>query len=347
MIYEIQDFLKEGENFPIIDVRTPAEFEQGHIPGAYNIPIFTNEERAIVGTIYKQQSKEAAVLEGLKIVGPKLADFVIRANKIAVDKTVLIHCWRGGMRSSSIAWLMNTAGLQAHILVDGYKAYRGFIRKSFLRQQLIFILGGMTGSNKTDILNVMAQKGEQFIDLENLALHRGSSYGQIGLEPQPTNEQFENNIAEQWLKLDQSKVLWLEDESKGMGSVRIVDELYNRIRVSPLFVLQKSKALRIKHLLDEYSNLDKLELEKALIRIERRIGGNNLQKALEALKNDDFETVVDISLTYYDKAYQYGIEQRPDVLKFFIPSEEPDPEINASWVIAAGQKSGLAIPAHQ
>lgn len=335
MNYKIEEFLELGKSIPIIDVRTDAEFKQGHIPNAINIPLFSNEERAIVGTIYKKKNKDKAVLEGLKIIGPKMADFVIKASKIAVDKELLVHCWRGGMRSSSMAWLFNTAGLNANILDGGYKSYRHYIRKSFLRPQPINILGGMTGSNKTDILYEMQNKGEQFIDLEGLARHRGSSYGQIGLLPQPTNEQFENNLAEEWLALDQKRVLWLEDESKSMGGVRIIDELFLRIRTSPLFILQKSKELRIKHLLSDYAGLDKAELEKALRRIEKRIGGNNLKTALEALAKDDFETVVDLSLNYYDKAYQYGIEKRPDVKKIYISSEEADAKVNADLIIKA------------
>jgi tRNA 2-selenouridine synthase len=334
MKYEIGKFLSESEKYPIVDVRTPAEFAQGHIPGAVNIPLFTNDERAIVGTIYKKKSKDLAVMEGLKIVGPKMYSYVEQAKEIAVSNTVLVHCWRGGMRSGSMAWLFNTAGLQAHTLVGGYKAYRAYIRQSFLRPQKINILGGMTGSNKTDILLEMQKMGQQFIDLEALAHHRGSSYGQIGLEPQPTNEQFENNLAKEWLALDQDKIVWFEDESKGMGRVRIVDELFNRIRKSDLYILRKSKDLRIKHLLNDYADLEKKELELALIRIKKRIGGNNLKIALEALQNNDFRTVVDISLNYYDKAYQYGIDLREDVRKIEIPSEEFDAIKNAELVLS-------------
>lgn len=335
MKYDIVSFLAESKTYPIIDVRTPAEYTQGHIPSAINIPIFTNEERAVVGTIYKKIGKEKAIMEGLKIVGPKMYKYVEDAKKFAVDNKVLVHCWRGGMRSASMAWLFNTAGIDANTLEGGYKAYRTHIRQSFLRPQKINILGGMTGSNKTTILHEMHRMGQQFIDLEGLALHRGSSYGQIGLAPQPTNEQFENNIAAEWLSLKQDEILWLEDESKGMGSVRIVDELYERIRQSDLYILMKSKELRIKHLLDDYADLDKNELKKALERIKKRLGGNNLKDALEALEINDYRTVVDLSLTYYDKAYKYGIEIRPNVKKVIIETDEYDAKNNAQLVLKA------------
>jgi len=333
MIHKIEDFLKLGRNIPIIDVRTPAEFEQGHIPGAYNIPLFSNEERAVIGTIYKQDSKENAIMEGLKIVGPKMYDYVKMAKDIAVDNQILVHCWRGGMRSSSMAWLFNTAGMKADTLEGGYKAYRKYIRQSFLREQAIVILGGMTGSNKTDILKELHKLGEQFIDLEGIALHRGSAFGQIGLDPQPTNEQFENNLAKEWLALDQSKEVWFEDESKALGAVRIVDELFLRIRKSPLVVIEKSRDLRVKHSVDDYAHLDIEELKAALLRIKKRLGGDNVKKALEALDNKDFAKVAELSLIYYDKTYSYGIEERKDIKKLFIPSDIYNPKENAKLIL--------------
>ncbi len=330
----IKEFLEQGKEYAIIDVRTPAEFEQGHIPGAINIPIFTDEERVIVGTLYKNSGKDTAVLQGLKLVGPKMYDFVIAAKKVAVKKKVLVHCWRGGMRSASMAWLFKTAGLTADVLTDGYKAYRGYIRKSLIREQKIHILGGMTGSNKTDILKEMKKLGVQMIDLEGEARHRGSSFGQIGLKPQHTNEQFENNIAEKWLELDQKEVLWLEDESRAMGRNRIPDEMFARIRKSPLIIIQKTKEMRIQHLVEEYAILDINELKNAIERIAKRIGGLNLNNALEALENKDFAMVADITLSYYDKTYSYGIEQRKDIKKIFVESNTADPIENAKMILA-------------
>ncbi len=333
MKLEIEDFLEKSKELSIIDVRTSAEFEQGHIPGAINIPLFTNEERAIVGAIYKKKTKKLAVLEGLKFVGPKMYDFAVKAQKLAKDNKILVHCWRGGMRSASMAWLFETTGLQADTLEGGYKAYRSFIRKALSRNQKIHVLGGMTGSNKTDILKVMMEMGEQVIDLEGEARHRGSSFGQIGLEPQPTNEQFENNIAKLWLELDPEKVLWLEDESRAMGRVRIVEDMFDLIRKSPLIILQKTKQMRINHLVDEYAELDKGELENAIKRIEKRIGGLNLKMALEALRNDDFAEVANLTLNYYDKTYTYGIEQRTEVEKIYIESNTSDPVENAKLIL--------------
>jgi tRNA 2-selenouridine synthase len=339
MTFEAAEFLELGKRINIVDVRTPAEFALGHIPGAYNIPLFTNAERAVVGIIYKMEGKDAAVIEGLKIVGPKMADIVLQAKSISTaDKEILVHCWRGGMRSSSVAWLLNTAGIQAHTLIGGYKAYRHFIRQSFSRPQQIMVLGGMTGSNKTDILKIMRAKGEQFIDIEALANHRGSTFGQIGMDEQSTNEQFENNLAKEWLACDQHQLLWLEDESKVLGKVRLIDEFFNRVRCSPLIIIDKSKSLRIKHLVDEYAPLDKALLREALNRIHKRLGGNIVKIALEALDRDDFEMVAELSLNYYDKTYSYGIESRPDIPKYQYISEIANAEVNADHLIALSKE---------
>ncbi len=335
MAYEIEEFLDLGETLPIVDVRTPAEFEQGHIPGAYNIPLFSNEQRAVVGTLYKQEGKDIATLKGLEFVGPNMASFARRARKLAMDKKILVHCWRGGMRSASMAWLFNTVGLEAQTLVGGYKAYRRYIRESFEKPQKLVILGGMTGSGKTDILKELQKMGEQFVDLEGIARHRGSSFGQIGQGMQPTNEQFENNLAAEWLKQDWKRFIWLEDESKPMGRVRIVDNLFHRMRQTPFIVLQMPRSIRAERLVEDYAPLDKSELEAALLRIERRIGGQNLKEALKALHRGDYLTVANITLDYYDKTYNYGIESRKEVPKIFVETDTGDPRKNAERILDA------------
>ena len=126
---EINQFWNTSDDFVILDVRTPAEYQKGHIPGALNLPLFSNEERAVVGTTYKQESPEKALLQGLDFVGDKLSGFVIKASEYADGKPILVHCWRGGKRSGSMAWLLNLAGLEVKILKGGYKAYKNFIRK--------------------------------------------------------------------------------------------------------------------------------------------------------------------------------------------------------------------------
>lgn len=307
---EIEEFLKQGKDRPIIDVRTPAEFEQGHIPGANNIPLFTNEERALVGTRYKQAGKDFAVQLGLEIVGPKLADFTKKAKKIARKQDILIYCWRGGMRSGSMAWLFEITGLKVDILIGGYKAYRAHIRERFEDEIPLKILGGYTGSGKTDILYELAKLGEQMIDLEGLAHHKGSAFGTIGQLPQPTNEQFVNNLAKEWLELDPNIPVWLEDESVTMGRCGIPSPLYNRMREAEVINVQTPKAIREQRLVKEYAQGDMDGLQNALERITRKLGGLRAKQAMDALQQNDFLLVAKITLEYYDKAYGYGIAKR-------------------------------------
>ena len=181
-----------SQNVPLLDVRSPAEFEQGHIPGAINVALFTNEERARVGTIYKTQGKDEAVLEGLRIVGPKMASIVEQALELAPERKLKVHCWRGGMRSGSVGWLLRQAGFSVEVLNGGYKAYRQKVLQELANPFNFVVVGGPTGSGKTHVLKALQNSGEQVIDLEGLAHHRGSAFGHMGLEEQPSSEYFEN-----------------------------------------------------------------------------------------------------------------------------------------------------------
>jgi tRNA 2-selenouridine synthase len=185
------EFLDLCKVFSAIDVRSEKEYGHGHIPGAVNLPLFSDEERVVIGTIYKNSGREASVLKGLEIAGPKLAGFVKKLHKITDQKDILVHCWRGGMRSESMAWLFGQAGYKAHVLEGGYKAYRRFIREELSRPLTYIILGGLTGSGKTELLHMLGRAGEQILDLEKLACHKGSVFGGLGQPGQPANEQFE------------------------------------------------------------------------------------------------------------------------------------------------------------
>lgn len=311
-LLKVTEFLNKKALTPLVDVRTPAEFEQGHIPGAINIPLFSDEERVVVGTLYKKKGKDHAVEKGLEFVGPKLADFVRKAKKIAPGKKILVHCWRGGMRSASMAILFRTAGLQASCLDGGYKAYRTYLREKYDEDINLLVLGGMTGSGKTDILHKLKAKGEQVIDLEGIANHKGSAFGALGQEEQPTSEQFDNELFEEWNKLDKSKIVWIEDESRSIGKVWLNEILYDKIRTSRILKINIPKAERIKRLLDEYGKFDKEIAKEILLKISKRLGKESLNQAFENLDNNRYDIVAEISLNYYDKAYMHGLEKRKD-----------------------------------
>lgn len=323
MILLPSEFLTIGEELPIVDVRTPAEFDQGHIPGAYNIPLFTNEERVVVGTLYKHEGKEIAFMKGLDFVGPKMRSFVKAARKIAPNREVLVHCWRGGMRSGSIAWLLKSAGFETHTLEGGYKAYKRHIRKSFDNNAELIIVGGYTGSGKTDILKEVALFDEQVVDLEGIAHHKGSAFGHIGQAKQPTTEQFENNLGKIWTHLNFTKPIWMEDESRSIGHVFQPENFYKRLRNANLIFINVPREARVQRLVKEYAGIDQQALQDSLAKITKRLGGQNHKKALEALNKNDYATVADITLTYYDKAYSYGVEQR-DSSKVFVLNVDGD-----------------------
>lgn len=313
----IKEFLEAAEEVPVVDVRTPDEYNQGHITGAYNLPLFSNEERVVVGTLYKKSGKEAAVLEGLKYVGPKMHDFIIQLRKIVRGKSkkVIVHCWRGGMRSQSMVWLFNMAGFDACWLEGGYKAYRSFIREDFSSERKLIVLGGYTGSGKTEILKRLEQKGEQIIDLEGLANHKGSVYGGLGQEDQPTNEQFENDTWTVWNKLDSEKPVWIEDESRSIGKVGINNPLYMQMFNSDVIFVDLPIEERINRLKKEYAIFDIDNLMCLSSKIQKKLGGNNLKELISSLENGDFENAIRISLKYYDKAYLKGLEKKTKVYK--------------------------------
>lgn len=323
---DIEAFLalqQQGE--PVIDVRSPAEFEAGHLPGATNIPLFSNMERAEIGTLYKQQGQEAAIERGLEIVGPKMADFVRQAKTLARREQLLVHCWRGGMRSGSFAWLLNMAGLPAVTLMGGYKSYRTHLLEFFAEPFSLYVLTGGTGSGKTELLHEFRKIGEQVIDLEALAHHKGSVFGWMGQEAQPSSEQFQNELYQQMKAMDRSRPIWLEDESISLGNVFIPHPLWDQLRQAPLFRIEISKAARVQRLVKEYGQFNPKILAEAIHKLTKRLGGQHAKAALDALQEDRLDEVASILLTYYDKAYEIGVSKRQELLQFTGTYEIFDP----------------------
>jgi tRNA 2-selenouridine synthase len=316
------EFIKSSEFIPVVDVRSPKEFAQGHIPGACNIPLFSDEERAIVGITYTRSGNRNAIMKGLEIVGPKLKEYVQEANKIAPGGELLLHCWRGGMRSEAMAWLFDFSGLKAHVLEGGYKSYRRYIRESFESGPEMKVLTGMTGSGKTEILKYLDSTGEQVIDLEGLANHKGSAFGALGQEAQPTSEQFENELACLWIALNPEKPVWVEDESLNIGKVIIPEVFFKKMRNSPLILIDVSFEKRVQRLAEEYGRFDKFQILELIQKISNRMGGDHAKNATAALMNNNLREAVEIVLRYYDKSYAYSIESRGDVKMIRISGDE-------------------------
>ena len=304
------EFLLQAAGKPVIDVRSPSEFARGHIPGAINLPLFTDEERARVGTAYKKTGRSQAFDLGMDIVGPKMSGFVQSARKLAPEKQAFVHCWRGGMRSNSMGWLLETAGFRIHVLKGGYKAYRAFIRENLVTGRHFIILGGLTGSGKTLWLKKLAESGEPVVDLERLANHRGSVFGGIGLGPQPTNEQFENDLFHDLQAFQPDQIIWLEDESRQIGRIFMPEPIFLAMTNSPLIRIKVPDTLRMQVILQEYAGLDPERLAASVRQISRRLGGLITSRCLEFLENGDFAGVVGLLLPYYDKTYSHSLQVR-------------------------------------
>ncbi|TXD58600.1 tRNA 2-selenouridine(34) synthase MnmH [Polaribacter sp. IC066] len=325
-IISIDFYFRNLQHVPIIDVRSPGEFSKGNIPNAHNIELFTDEERAIVGTAYKKESKEKAIEIGYEFVKPKLDDFITSALKIAPKKEVVIHCWRGGMRSNAFAdHLIENEFKKVYVIEKGYKAFRNYVLQFFKQPFNLKILGGYTGAAKTEILHSLKTKGQQVIDLEGLANHRGSAFGGIDLPPQPTTEQFENNLFSRVRSLNPDKPIWIEDESSSIGKVSIPSAFYLAMSTMPVYFLDVPFTERTKHLVDTYANLNQDKLAEAIRRIAKRLGHDRTKLALEALENKNYYKVVEITLFYYDKYYLKGLQKREDstIKKIKVPHINP------------------------
>ncbi len=305
-----EKFLSLPKSVPVVDVRSPKEFFQGHIPGAVSLPLFSDEERAIVGTTYTRMGPDDALLKGLEIVGPKMTDFVIRAKKLSPDNEILVHCWRGGMRSGAMAWLLSFSGIKTTILEGGYKAYRHYIRESLTKGPSVKVLGGMTGSGKTEILHQLAGLGEQVLDLEGLANHKGSAFGALGQQEQPTTEQFENNLAEKWLAFDPARPVWVEDESRNIGKVIIPGPIVTKLADAQVIFIDLPFESRVNRLMEEYGSFKPEELIALVQKISNRMGGDVAKAAIAELQSGNTVAAITIVLKYYDKAYLYGISKR-------------------------------------
>ncbi len=316
----------------VIDVRSPAEYARGHIPGAVNIPLFDDEEREAIGILYTQKGRKEAIMKGFEFIGNKTGAIRRQAERAASVKPILVHCWRGGMRSGAMAWLFERQGMQCEVLQGGYKSYRRFLRAQLVRPFRLLILGGMTGTGKTGILREIALKGFQSADLEAIANHRGSAFGALGMEDQPTTEQFENDLLGKLMSFSPDLPIWVEDESRNIGRNIIPAEFFGRMRESPVIVLDMDRKLRMERLVREYGKFPVEDLVKIFTHISKRIGGENAKLAIRSLESGDYYEAADISLRYYDKTYRYGLTTRSPEMIHHLTLPSVSEEENASLV---------------
>lgn len=341
----LAEFLTLAKTHPVLDVRSPGEYLHAHIPGAQSLPLFTDEERKVVGTAYKQQSKQVAIKIGLKYFGVKMVEMVETVERSFTSKIVLVHCWRGGMRSAGVAWLLDLYGYQVYTLQGGYKAYRGWVLEQFEKDYPIQILGGYTGSGKTEVLKALANKSECVIDLEGLAGHKGSAFGNMGLPAQPSQEMFENKLAQALSNIAPNEnientsptCIWMEDESQRIGTVNIPTVLYQKMRQKKVFFLDIPFESRLDYICIHYGKFPKEQLINAIIRIKKKLGGLETKTAINSLVEDDVRESFRVLLQYYDKLYGKGLERNRENLSALVTKVEAplvDDQANAALLLA-------------
>jgi tRNA 2-selenouridine synthase len=325
-----------------IDVRSPAEFEHAHIPHALNLPLFDNEQRALIGTTYKKQSREAAIKVGLPLFGNKMLPMIETVEAWIKDRqkendltkpTIYVHCWRGGMRSAAVAWLLDLYGYKVIQLTGGYKAYRNWVLAQFTIPYSLKVLGGYTGSGKTEILHALQEKNYAVIDLEGLAHHKGSAYGAIGQLPQPSQEMFENLLAEKLLEVNKKqKSIWIEDESQRIGTVLIPTPLFHLMRNSTCYFMTIPFEQRLNFIVEGYGSFDQKSLIEATMRIQKRLGGLETKTAIDFITAGALKEAFSILLKYYDKWYEKNAKNEvlPTIELIPVSSEIVDPVHNAS-----------------
>ncbi|WP_116105496.1 tRNA 2-selenouridine(34) synthase MnmH [Lewinella sp. IMCC34191] len=306
-----EDYFSLAERPVLLDVRSPGEFRSGHAPGAVSLPLFSDEERAEVGTLYKQVSPDDALLRGLEIAGGKMRRLVETAREAAPAGNVVVQCWRGGQRSASVAWLLEKAGMDVRQLSGGYKAYRSFVRDWLATEHhRLRVISGPTGSGKTRILHALSATGASVVDLEGLANHKGSSFGALGEAEQPTTEEFENLLFAELFAIPAGREVWLEDESRMIGTVCQPYVFYQRLVEAPVVEIAQPDAWRVQNLVEDYAGYADADLAAAFTRLKKRLGGQHLQRALDALEEGDYATAARIALVYYDKAYAHYADRK-------------------------------------
>jgi tRNA 2-selenouridine synthase len=328
-----------AQTYPVIDTRSPGEYSKGHVPGAINIPLFSDEQRAIVGTLYIHQGKDAAVSQGLAFVGVKLQELVEQVAAVAAikpgnKKTVIMYCWRGGMRSRSFANLLSSLGYTVYLLVGGYKAFRAYNREVFARTWKLVVLSGRTGCGKTVILHHFAATHEQVIDLEGLASHKGSVFGSLGQPAQPTQAYFEDMLGWQLQGFDPAQPIWVEDESHSIGLCIVPQQFFESMRSAPRVLVEVPLQQRVEELLVEYGAITAEELLLCIDRLEKYIGSERAQAM--RLQVDDHRAIVGEALKYYDKVYDGGLMRKAVGQMTICSVERPFSGKDFDLVMAAG-----------
>ncbi|MDC3413279.1 tRNA 2-selenouridine(34) synthase MnmH [Aquibacillus sp. 3ASR75-11] len=303
--------MQQDKDFSVIDVRSPSEYEEATIPGSINIPVFNDKERAEVGTLYKQESPEAAKERGLQIFSAKLPHFIKEFQELHGERAVF--CWRGGMRSKTAATVVDLIGMDVFRLKGGIRSYREWVvqtLESYELKQNAYVLNGYSGTGKTVILQMLSDEGYPVLDLEGMANHRGSIFGQIGRKPN-NQKRFESLLVHDLLRIEQSPYVLLEGESKRIGKVVLPEFLYKEKEQGIQLFLELPIDERVTNILDDYHPWDHhQECLDAFQIIKKRIHTPIAKEIEQNLKDGKYRSAVTLLLQYYyDPLYEHSAKQ--------------------------------------
>jgi tRNA 2-selenouridine synthase len=303
----------------LVDARTPLEFAEDHLPGAINVPLLTNEERVEIGILYKQQGPHPARIRGLELTAARFPAMVAEIAAAAKGRPVLVYCWRGGLRSRTVATIMELTGHQVQQLSGGYKAFRSHVTayfEDFRPNEPLVVVHGMTGIGKTTLLSLLSERGEATIDLEGLARHRGSAFGSLGLsQDELTQKRFETLVWDAFRCVPPGKPVYIEGESRRIGRMTLPGNLYDVMQESFKVWCAASIETRVKRLAEEYGlRVYEEGLREALLRIKKRLGGDKYAEIAGYLERWEMEPfMTELIVSYYDKLYYKVREWREDM----------------------------------
>jgi tRNA 2-selenouridine synthase len=296
-------------------------------------------------------------VEALVVGRQSLTEKKIQANnEQRTTNIVLVHCWRGGMRSAGVAWLLDLYGFKVYTLIGGYKAYRKWVLSQFEKEYNFTIVGGYTGSGKTLLLHELIKQNKTVIDLEALANHKGSAFGALGEKEQPKQEMFENLLAKKLADIGCSLIeknsssttngqrpttIYLEDESQRIGNLQIPMPLWYTMRKAPVCFLDIPFEKRLKYITEEYGKHDKEKLLEAITRIQKRLGGLETKNAISFLGEGKLKACFRILLSYYDKWYSKGLHNRENLSSILnkIPCKSVDTKTNTEKLLSCSPVS--------
>ncbi len=292
-----------------LDTRTPKEFAEDHLPNAINLPILSNEERAVVGTTYKQVSQEKAIEQGIEFFSQKMPEFMKAISQYKNEK-LIVYCWRGGMRSRTVVALLESLGYHVQQLQGGYKAYREVVRQrlsSFQLKPTLILLWGLTCTGKTQLLQLFRNS----LDLEGLAQHRGSLYGAVGLQPR-SQKMFENLLWQRLEELNSEKYIIVEGESRRIGDVMIPDFLWKTMINGVHVKVTRNLDRRAEEAVKEYirSDEDLQKIKEITASLSRVISNQHKEEIITLLEQKKYAEGIKILLEYYyDPLYAHTLKK--------------------------------------